>query len=49
VGAILVSPPTDWDLQRKKEYFEWAKCVVDGFTEPNPILKTEFEKTRAVR
>ncbi len=41
--AILFSPP-DWDFQRKKEYFAWAQCVVERFTEPNPALKAEFDK-----
>ena len=44
---ILFSPPADWDLQRKKEYFAWAKRVVDGFTAPNLILKAEFDRTYA--
>jgi HD domain len=43
--GILFSPPAKWDFERKKEYFAWAKSVVDGFTAPNPILKAEFEKT----
>jgi hypothetical protein len=43
--AILFSPPAKWDFQRKKDYFAWAKSVVDGFAEPNPALKAEFEKT----
>ena len=43
--SILSSPPPDWDYERKKQYFEWGKQVVDGFTAPNPILKAEFEKT----
>jgi len=43
--AILASPPVDWDVQRQKEYFTWAKRVVDGFAEPNAALKAEFEKT----
>jgi guanosine-3',5'-bis(diphosphate) 3'-pyrophosphohydrolase len=43
--AILASPPADWDFQRRKEYFDWAKRVVDRLTSPNPILKTEFERT----
>jgi (p)ppGpp synthase/HD superfamily hydrolase len=43
--GILFSPPAHWDFQRKKEYFAWAKCVVDGFTEPNAVLKAEFETT----
>ena len=43
--GILYSPPADWDYARKKEYFAWAKRVVDGFAVPNPRLKAEFEKT----
>ena len=45
--SILSSPPTDWDFERKKEYFAWAKRVVDGFKAPNPVLKAEFESTLA--
>src|ERR1700686_5225946 len=45
--AILSNPPVDWDFQRRKEYFEWAKRVVDGLTAPNPTLKAEFDKTFA--
>ena len=43
--AILCNPPANWDHERKKEYFAWAKKVVDGFTAPNAILKAEFERT----
>jgi (p)ppGpp synthase/HD superfamily hydrolase len=43
--AILSSPPVDWDYQRKKEYFAWAKRVVDGLAAPDPALKAEFDKT----
>jgi len=43
VRAILSSPPADWSVQRKREYSEWAKQVVDGLTAPNQKLKTEFE------
>ena len=43
--AILSSPPVDWDFRRKKEYFDWAKQVVDGLTAPNLVLKAEFDKT----
>jgi (p)ppGpp synthase/HD superfamily hydrolase len=45
--AILVSPPFDWTSQRKREYFDWAKAVVSGFTEPNQYLLNEFQKTYA--
>jgi guanosine-3',5'-bis(diphosphate) 3'-pyrophosphohydrolase len=45
--AILISPPLDWTPERKREYFDWAKAVVSGFTEPNQYLLNEFQKTYA--
>jgi guanosine-3',5'-bis(diphosphate) 3'-pyrophosphohydrolase len=27
---VAVRPPTSWDLARRREYFDWAKRVVDG-------------------
>ena len=44
VGAILSSPPADWTAQRKREYFDWAKQVVDGLSAPNQTLKAEFDR-----
>ncbi|HZD93191.1 MAG TPA: HD domain-containing protein [Candidatus Sulfotelmatobacter sp.] len=43
--SILASPPLGWNLERKRQYFEWAKAVVSGFSSPNPILKDEFDRT----
>jgi (p)ppGpp synthase/HD superfamily hydrolase len=43
--SILVSPPVDWDFERQSEYFAWARRVVEGFREPNPALKAEFDRT----
>jgi guanosine-3',5'-bis(diphosphate) 3'-pyrophosphohydrolase len=43
--SVLSSPPADWSFERRKEYFTWAKQVVEGFTAPNPALKEEFENT----
>jgi (p)ppGpp synthase/HD superfamily hydrolase len=43
--SMLSSPPADWDLQRRREYFTWAERVVGGLTQPNSILKAEFEQT----
>ena len=43
--AMLTSPPADWDMERRRAYFIWAKQVVDGFTAPNAVLKAEFDKT----
>jgi (p)ppGpp synthase/HD superfamily hydrolase len=43
--SMTVSPPADWDMQRRQEYFAWAQRVVAGFAEPNPILQAEFDRT----
>jgi guanosine-3',5'-bis(diphosphate) 3'-pyrophosphohydrolase len=43
--SILTSPPADWDYERKRKYFDWGKRVVDALSQPNPILKAEFERT----
>jgi len=41
--AILKSPPEDWSHERITQYFAWAKEVVEGLPEPNPLLKAEFD------
>ncbi len=43
--AILTSPPRDWSLERKRQYFDWARDVISRLTEPNPRLKQEFDRT----
>jgi (p)ppGpp synthase/HD superfamily hydrolase len=45
--AILSSPPRDWSVERKRQYFDWAHDVIARLTEPNPRLKQEFERTYA--
>ncbi|HZU33284.1 MAG TPA: HD domain-containing protein [Candidatus Angelobacter sp.] len=43
--ALLVSPPVGWNLERKRQYFEWANQVVSRLSNPNSLLKAEFDKT----
>ena len=45
--SLLESPPTDWDLKRRREYFEWAKRVVDGCRGVNEKLEAEFDAAYA--
>ena len=45
--SLLESPPASWSPERKREYFEWARRVVNGLSAPNPILKAEFDRTYA--
>jgi guanosine-3',5'-bis(diphosphate) 3'-pyrophosphohydrolase len=43
--SILFDPPAHWGYERKRKYFDWGKRVVDALSQPDPILKAEFEKT----
>jgi len=43
VRDILASPPAGWSLQRKQEYFDWAKQVVDGVRGSYPELEQRFD------
>lgn len=36
-------PPAKWDLQRRQEYFEWAKQVIDGLRGAHPGLEAAFD------
>ncbi len=46
---ILSSPPADWPLFRKRQYFDWAKAVVDRVRESNPRLAEKFDAAYALR
>ena len=37
-------PPAKWDLQRKREYFDWAKAVVDRLRGVHPGLESAFDR-----
>jgi (p)ppGpp synthase/HD superfamily hydrolase len=45
--SLLASPPAEWSPDRKRQYGEWARQVVQGFTAPNSILKAQFERAYA--
>ncbi len=45
--SILASPPANWSQERKRQYIEWAKQVVDALSAPNSLLKAEFERVYA--
>jgi GTP diphosphokinase / guanosine-3',5'-bis(diphosphate) 3'-diphosphatase len=46
---ILSSPPADWPLFRKHQYFDWAKAVVDQVRESTPRLAEKFDVAYAQR
>ncbi|KGC43897.1 HD domain-containing protein [Burkholderia pseudomallei] len=45
---VAKSPPADWSLERKQEYFDWAKAVVDGLRGVHPGLETLFDEAYCV-
>jgi guanosine-3',5'-bis(diphosphate) 3'-pyrophosphohydrolase len=46
---ISASPPADWSVVRKQEYFDWAKRVVDGCRGVNLSLEMAFDKAMECR
>lgn len=42
---ILARPPVNWSPERKREYFEWAKAVVDQIRGTNARLEALFDET----
>ena len=47
--SILASPPSHWDLERKRTYFEWAASVVAGCRGLNARLEAAFDAEYARR
>jgi len=45
LNSLLVSPPKDWSIGRKRDYFKWAHQVVDGCRGVNFPLEEEFDRT----
>ena len=41
---VIARPPAKWDLARKREYFDWAKSVVDRLRGVHPRLEAAFDK-----
>ena len=39
---VADSPPVNWSLARRREYFDWAKQVVDQILDPPPYLLSLF-------
>ena len=42
-------PPVDWSLERRQEYFDWAKAVVDALRGAHPALEHIFDEAYRLR
>ena len=40
---VADNSPTHWTLERRQQYFEWAKAVVDGLSSVHPRLEQLFD------
>jgi GTP diphosphokinase / guanosine-3',5'-bis(diphosphate) 3'-diphosphatase len=41
---VAERPPAKWDLERRREYFEWAKRVIDGLRGTHAGLEAAFDQ-----
>lgn len=46
---ISASPPASWSVERKQEYFDWAKRVIDQMRGTNLHLEAAFDVTYLAR
>lgn len=46
---MIDHPPVKWSLERKREYFDWAKAVIDQMRGTNTALETLFDRIYAKR
>jgi guanosine-3',5'-bis(diphosphate) 3'-pyrophosphohydrolase len=43
------APPADWSLDRRREYFDWAKSVIDGLRGVDAALEAVFDVAFSAR
>ena len=43
IRDIIYSPPSDWDLDRRKGYLDWAEKVICNCPNVNDALKKRFD------
>ena len=46
---VAASPPRGWPLERRQEYFDWAKQVVDRLRGSHAGLEALFDRAHAAR
>lgn len=49
VNDINGAPPAGWSIERKREYFDWARKVVDQMRGVHPALEALFDAEYAKR
>jgi guanosine-3',5'-bis(diphosphate) 3'-pyrophosphohydrolase len=49
VRDVADHPPARWDLARRREYFDWAKAVVDNMRGTHGDLERRFDEAYALK
>ena len=49
IRDVAARPPQWWPLERRQQYFDWAKEVVDGLRGVDPALEAAFDQAFAHR
>jgi GTP diphosphokinase / guanosine-3',5'-bis(diphosphate) 3'-diphosphatase len=49
IRDVASNPPRDWPLQRRREYFDWAKAVIDRVRGTHRKLERLFDEAFAGR
>ena len=49
VRDVADHPPARWDIARRREYFDWAKAVVDRMRGTHPALERLFDEAYALK
>jgi guanosine-3',5'-bis(diphosphate) 3'-pyrophosphohydrolase len=49
VRDVADHPPARWDLARRREYFDWAKAVVDNMRGTHADLERRFDEAYALK
>jgi guanosine-3',5'-bis(diphosphate) 3'-pyrophosphohydrolase len=44
---VAERPPAKWDLERRREYFDWARQVIDGLRGAHATLEAAFDAAYA--
>ena len=46
---VAHNPPKDWSLDRRREYFDWARTVIAGLRGAHPGMEALFDAAYAAR
>lgn len=47
LAALCDSPPTDWDMTRRRAYLDWSEQVIAGCRGLDPVLEAAFDAEAA--